>query len=427
MRTRTNNKTIRTVVRGASTAPSVFTKCDGNLVYGSVTVPALNQESCYRRERMRDSLGKGKSHACMHRVHTVDIVDNMTTCMFAAVAQGSNGVTNYSHSNAWFDSNKSGYDLNSSWDVNSDVSIPPGYVLSTSVNESSLQNAVIERAKGLRADVLLNIVEANQVWPSIKSLTSALPAMATHWLSMRKTIKTMSGAYLAYKFGVSPILSDMMAIHRYLPRLTEDVVRHGKGDAQRYSIVAEIPCAAPNDEVLWQGTVNGIPVTRYTRTGVINKTPAIRYVLVVKPSAKYSMAFFSKADLFMRRFASSPASLAWELVPFSFVVDWFVDLRGVLGSLDKLVGFEPYKVVSFTRSFGYELQTTAHLRTFSPCSGAQLQSFDQYSCVYKHYERSANVTTSALPVWKPRFGKNQAGISAALIGQQLSKIAAAKR
>jgi hypothetical protein len=129
----------------------------------------------------------------------------------------------------------------------------------------------------------------------------------------------------------------------------------------------------------------------------------------------------------MRRFATSPASLAWELVPFSFVLDWFVDLRGTLQALDKLVGFSPYKVSSFTRSYSYELQSDYYLETYSPCNGSLLQRLRQCSASYRHYERSAGVSNSALPSWNPRFGKNQAGISAALIAQQLSKLAGAKR
>jgi DNA-binding IclR family transcriptional regulator len=104
-----------------------------------------------------------------------------------------------------------------------------------------------------------------------------------------------------------------------------------------------------------------------------------------------------------------------------------VDLRGVLRELDKTIGSSPYKIVSFTRSYGYELQSDYWLETLSPCNGNSLQRFRQCSASYKHYERSAGVSSSALPQWNPRFGKNQAGISAALIAQQLSKLAGAKR
>jgi hypothetical protein len=40
---------------------------------------------------------------------------------------------------------------------------------------------------------------------------------------------------------------------------------------------------------------------------------------------------------------------------------------------------------------------------------------------YSHYDRSIATMGPLKVTWKPRFGKNQAGISAALISQALSK------
>jgi hypothetical protein len=153
--------------------------------------------------------------------------------------------------------------------------------------------------------------------------------------------------------------------------------------------------------------------------------PVLRYVLAVKPTVKFGTAFFQKADYLLSRFATSPASLAWEKVPFSFVVDWFVDLRGVLSTLDSLVGFNPYETVSLTKSVKYELATDTFVETFSPCTGGLLQSFSSGTFEYKHYDRS-NISPGQMPRWNPRFGKNQAGITAALISQKLTSFLRAK-
>jgi hypothetical protein len=42
---------------------------------------------------------------------------------------------------------------------------------------------------------------------------------------------------------------------------------------------------------------------------------------------------------------TNPAVVAWELVPFSFVVDWFVNVSEFLGQFDEFIGLaldEPY-------------------------------------------------------------------------------------
>jgi hypothetical protein len=154
--------------------------------------------------------------------------------------------------------------------------------------------------------------------------------------------------------------------------------------------------------------------------------PEVRYVLVVRPKIKYSLAFFQKADFVLSRFASSPASLAWEKIPFSFVIDWFVDVRGALNGLDNLLGTSPWEVVSFTRSFSYGLRTQATCKTFSPCDSSVLMDFLTATAEYKSYERSL-ASGGPMPIWSPRFGKSQAAISAALITQALLKLPGAMR
>jgi hypothetical protein len=237
--------------------------------------------------------------------------------------------------------------------------------------------------------------------------------MARYWKEIRKVIKTASGAFLAYKFGISPILQDFMSINRYLPRMKEDIRRHVEGDKHRYSVEAVMNVVAPPDELFSSSTA------KFTRKSQLISQPTVRYVLVVKPANKYTTPFFRAADALVSRFVTSPASLAWELVPFSFVVDWFVDLRGTLGLLDKLMGFSPYEIVSFTRSHSYHCAVQCYLETLSPCNGSSLQSFRQCSVEYKHYDRSI-VGGGSLPTFNPRFGKNQAAVSAALIAQRLS-------
>jgi hypothetical protein len=118
------------------------------------------------------------------------------------------------------------------------------------------------------------------------------------------------------------------------------------------------------------------------------------------------------------RFATSPADLAWELVPFSFVVDWLVDVSGVLRLIDKILGFSPYEVVAFTRTHSYTLSTEAFLDVFTPCGGGKIGTYFS-THEYKFYERSL-ASATALLSWNPRFGKNQALISAALITQALT-------
>jgi len=262
------------------------------------------------------------------------------------------------------------------------------------------------------------------MWPSVKSLATSLPKMAANWGNLRRVISTASGGYLAWKFGVSPILQDMIAIHKYAGRMSRDLKKHSEGASHRITRSAVIPIAFDSSPTV-DGVYNNIKWGERTHLGSVLKTPTVRYVLVAKPRSVSSAV--NRLDFFTSRFSSSPASLAWELVPFSFVLDWFVDLRGTLRAVDEAVGGIPYEIINFTRSFSYELAANVDHTYRNTCDGSQLSKSNVGQVRYIHYERIPVSTTTTKALWKPRFGKNQAAISAALIGQMISRSAAANR
>lgn len=421
MRTRTRSVSSRTIDTPAATVQVSYVRCDG---VGVGTNP-YNRAShisvaAGRDERIADMVGRGKSHPCYHRVFDFDFESSLTHGSFADIPGGAHAVASFSMPHLWYPEHRSMMGTQLGWDVMSNTSLPPNWILTGTIDESAAVNNILQQARQLKADVLLNLVEANQIWPSIRSLATALPNMAANWLKIRKLIRTASGSFLAWKFGISPILSDINAVQRYLPKLASDLQRHRDGDAKRFSMVFPANLSYIGGSYL-SGGQNGFKVYDYTRQGRSNASSSVRYVLVVEPAVRYLTSFFSNVDGLARRFSTSPASLAWELVPFSFVVDWFVDLRGALNTLDNIVGVAPYKVRSFTRSFGYDVSADVFMDTFSPCNGSPTFSCRLGSASYRHYERSM-VSGGNLATWNPRFGKSQAAISAALISQSLSRL-----
>jgi hypothetical protein len=430
MRIRTRNVITRSITTPYETYTLVKNHCNGAVD----TIPGYWNGPRYFaldgfNEYMADGLGKGMPHTVKHRKYTY--VTNDTGNVWYYTSGGTVDVHASRYSNVLDATN---HKASLDWDVSNFAQTPQGWNITLPVNEASLIENCYEAAKGLKADILLNTVEANQIWPSIKSLAMSLPLMAQHWeggaftrtatkrgrLALKNYIKTASGAFLAWKFGVSPILSDIQNTVRYLPKIGQDVKRHADGDKSRFSARGNCQVGfVPNNVTDFYGS-NIVKMVR--PQGRVELTPEVRYVLVTKPSTKYHTDFFRNLDNAMQRFASSPASLAWERIPFSFVVDWFVDLRGALRKLDDIVGHSPFEIVSFTRSLRYGLATDIYGSRNSPCSGAPLQAKTYMSASYKHYERSIVPLGATAPTWRPRFGKNQAGITAALISQQLTKI-----
>jgi hypothetical protein len=236
--------------------------------------------------------------------------------------------------------------------------------------------------------------------------------MRENWNQIRKVLKTASGAFLAWKFGVSPVLSDLGSIVKYAPDMNRQYKRFRAAAPQRFSVTL---LGTAN----YSGTVIETSQDRKTYQGRVLGVPTARYVLVVKPNLNVATSeSFNRLDFAMRRFSSSPASLAWELVPFSFVADWFVDVRGALTGIDRLLGHKPYEIISCTASESYNVASDIILDLRSPCGGANMRTF-KAAHEYRHYTRNPISGGDILPTWKSRFGKNQAAISAALIAQRL--------
>jgi hypothetical protein len=309
------------------------------------------------------------------------------------------------------------------WDMSQTMSsaAPKGWSVAwPTVNDNIAVNDLFDKAKALKADVLLNIAEANQMWPAIQSLATCIPEMAYQWGRIRKVLATASGSFLAWKFGISPIISDLESIQKFAPDLNRQIQRFSKGEANRYTRVFTGTCQYVVD-TSFNGTVNGVKTWLREATARAILPPTTRYVLVVEPAVRYKTEVFNTLATCIERFSSSPASFAWEKVPWSFVADWFVDLRGPLRAIDEMIGHSPYKIISLTKSQSYRLATTGTLKWTNPCTSATMLSLNTGVTEYSHYERSL-LSPSASPEWKVRFGKNQAAISAALITQKLSAI-----
>lgn len=123
--------------------------------------------------------------------------------------------------------------------------------------------------------------------------------------------------WLELQYGWKPLLSDVFgACDALSKRGKDDWMVTAKGSASKkpfgeYSISGE--------DTWWRSGVS-----RY-ELGVF-----------VRADACPSTAFSSLSSVGV----TNPLNVAWELVPYSFVVDWFLPIGGWINSLDATIGFE---------------------------------------------------------------------------------------
>lgn len=142
----------------------------------------------------------------------------------------------------------------------------------------------------------------------------------------------LSDAWLAGRYGFRPILYDIRDISRLVDSIS------GRGERQRL-----------------RSSRTGVSVTgewaEYSEASSSFWTNNIVY----RDQMYYDISYRGSvtADIFISSVDNNLAVTGWELIPFSFVVDWFVTVGKALAATEFLL-----KAGAWTASYGYQLNGT---------------------------------------------------------------------
>lgn len=279
------------------------------------------------------------------------------------------------------------------------------------------------------AEGLLNAVEAPQLRDSLTGLTRYVDERRKYINRndgkepFHKFLHQIPGQYLGYSFGIAPLIADIVKVAKAARNLKSEMQK--AVDDYDKPIVATAQCA---------GTVSISPT--YTKSGyhmngqtgwwnpIVNPIKLVRTVGVKgrrPPTLKSDQA--KKLDYVLERFvASGPVSLAWELVPFSFVLDWFVDLSNVIGAVDNVLKGRPRDI--YDSWWSEKIQFDVDIVHKDNRPGWISRTHDGVTVAdnnisYYHRQYLDPVITIGA---SNRFGKKQATLSAALLYQQVAKL-----
>jgi hypothetical protein len=184
---------------------------------------------------------------------------------------------------------------------------------------------------------------------------------------------SVAASELVYSYGVAPLLSDTFDVVEALRlRLTHPVFRryYTKCEAATY------------------GKEEGTPSSSgYTGRWSAKKSQRVN---------AYVEFDLEKAALVNYGW-QNPASLVWEVIPYSFVVDWMIPVGDYLASLDALRAVSTAKV-SVTEKFKY-----GHAyRSYYKISGTPYYSMNGTRNYNSHKRTIYNsIPLPALPRWDP--------------------------
>lgn len=146
------------------------------------------------------------------------------------------------------------------------------------------------------------------------------------WRDVLPHIEVANGAHLNYNFGWKPFFADVYnvakAVDSHKARLNKLLMRQGQLLNQHVSDAGDT------------GTINSVIPTFYTEWQIrITGTYTCRLSSTFK--YEYQLPAYSAREMRLRSWLDAlglnptPANF-WAIVPWSFVVDWFVDVGGML-------------------------------------------------------------------------------------------------
>jgi hypothetical protein len=292
----------------------------------------------------------------------------------------------------------------------------PGVSLSwAQQSDNRIIQRLFDSARKPVVDGLLNIAESPEIPSAIRSLTTKIPLLKPMWPRMQEALRAaksgsrnVANKYLAWSFGIAPLISDIEKIRSYMDRLKKDEERFKRGVVRRVSAVymGSYSFHMPDDgEQSYQGFCTTYPTTRY--------------VLTFREKNPYNTDFMRGLDFLLRRFGSAgPASFAWERIPFSFVADWFIDTSSIVDYLDGMLQSDRIDVLSCTKSNKFVCTSEVFRTATRADTNAIIYNAKQGGVTHSYYDRSViGRTTYVAP--SDRFGKKQAALAVALLRQAL--------
>lgn len=217
------------------------------------------------------------------------------------------------------------------WDYNSyNVYERPSSIGTTLPSSDSCDQKALLKIKDQKVNLSVSLVEigktANMVTDMAKDLKGILRSIgrgsirgALRTLRKGSLSKDMASRWLQYQYGVIPT---MMEVNGLLELI------HQKLWEGQYLISGKV---STTEMRTWTSSLNS--VTKTGRTTVIRKNTFSYFV------DSSTLRTLSQSGI------SNPAALVWETIPYSFVIDWFLNVGDYLSSLDALVGVKELRVI----------------------------------------------------------------------------------
>ncbi len=212
--------------------------------------------------------------------------------------------------------------------------------------------------------------------------------------------KEIANRWLEYQYGWKPLLSSIYGA-------ADEAIRMVLNKIQNFRVMARLPM--------------DIPPFVNERDIVLEGKDFYNQVSV--QSCEYSITMEVPSWDPARWSSLNPVSIAWELVPYSFVVDWFYDIGGTLRRLESALLYDKYFKSGYRSELYYYFGAYQHQGLFKKQPGISGEFYGNLSGTIKRiiFERVvlSSMPFGHLPTIKVDLGSSQLLSAAALLSQFL--------
>lgn len=255
------------------------------------------------------------------------------------------------------------------------------------VSQAMLYNRALSSLNGqLRGsvDLSIDLAEAGQTRKMLRDMSKIVRYI--------KSVNPSNWAkrWLEYQYGIRPLINSVYQTYHQImaPARKPSYRLRGSSsdeDRKKYSF----------------GQIAGVPIQRLDVDSC--RCSILAQYSIVEPSVLQSFANYSSIN---------PASIAWELTPFSFVADWFIDIGGYLRNMETGLLYMnnlDWAGVTFTRKWSRN-QECYGTTTSGTVAASQVTDY-----IYKQRLRYSSLPFPNLPRFSAKLGWQRCLSAAALI------------
>lgn len=272
---------------------------------------------------------------------------------------------------------------------------------------TSLFNAALEKLNSKTRgslDLSISLAEAGQTLRMVKSTTKFLDFAKFAGLGgVVAGTRALANGWLQFQYGWRPLLSDVFAAADEGIRISINKIEHFHARQKR----------------IMDGTLEPMQVV----DGVLIPT---HVVMTGVQSCQFNIRLTIPDESFdpTRWTSMNPISIGWELIPYSFVVDWFVDVGSYLRNVETALLYNTrWHSGSVTEL--YQIETEETVNGFFFTSGGMTERWNKFSAFSKKVFFRRSVLTSYplphAPTFKVDLGSSRMITAAALLRQMLKK------